>query len=271
MSNPASTAAEDNSDSEREAREDTAFNKIRQVFKAVGPIHEKQRAKGYGIHPHSALQLDRDRMPDLPVESTVDRVLFHSLDCLWGLHQLLKHEGQQHFVPYLLLRGALETAATAVWLLAPDDRTTRLERRAAIEANDAIESSKAIESAGVPDPQDTIGDRIRALEPIIQRARLDPAKCRWGGYGKVIKEIDERPGTRYSLESAWRACSGMSHGKFWAFTAVAVESDRTLIGPSEFRATFTPSYHPMAIMLDLTVATLQRADRLYDERRAAII
>jgi hypothetical protein len=271
MSNPVSTAAEGNSDSDREAREEAAFNKIRQVFKAVGPIHEKQRAEGYAIHPHSALQLDRDRMPDLPVESSVDRLLFHSLDCLWGLHQLLKHEGQQHFAPYLLLRGALETAATAVWLLAPDDRTTRLERRAAIEANDASESRMAIKSAGVSDPRDTTGDRIRALPAVIQGAGLDPEKCKWSGYGKVIKEIDERPGTRYSLESAWRASSGMAHGKFWAFTAVAVESDRTFIGPREFRATFTPSYHPMAIMLDLTVATLQRVDRLYDKRRAAII
>ncbi len=210
-------------------------------------------------------------MPQLSIESSVDRSLMHSYDCLWGLHQLIKHEGQQHFAPYVLLRGAIETAATAVWLLEPHERTTRLERRAAIEADDANESLKAIQSAGVLDPQDTTGERIRALQPIILAAGLEPANCRWKGYGAVIKAIDQNPSSRLSLEAAWRSCSGMSHGKFWAFTAVAVESQRVTVGPNEYRANFTPSYHPLAIMLDLTVATLQRADRLYDQRRAAIV
>ncbi|MFB8280484.1 hypothetical protein [Nocardia colli] len=141
-------------------------------------------------------------MPDLPVETCVDRMLHHSLDCLWGLHQLIKHEGQQHYAPYLLLRGALESTATAVWLLEPDDRKTRLEHRAAIEANDAYESSKAIESAGIPDPDGSLSGRIDALSPIIHGAKLDPVKCKWKGYSTVVKEIDERPGTRLSLETA---------------------------------------------------------------------
>lgn len=261
------TAAE----SDREARERAALDRVRELFKAVGPLHRKAKEGRYDLHPHSALQLDRDRMPDLPVESSIDRLLMHSYDCLWGMHQLLKHEGQQHFAPYVLLRGAMETAATAVWLLHPDDRTTRLERRAAVEADDAKESANAIRSAGVEDPEDTTGERIRALEPIILRAGLSPANCKWSGYGAVIKDVDQNPGSRLSLEAAWRSCSGMSHGKFWAFTAVAVESKREMLGPNEFRADFTPSFHPLAIMLGLTVATLQRADRIYDQRRAAIL
>ena len=74
-----------------------------------------------------------------------------------------------------------------------------------------------------------------------------------------------------STELAWRACSGMSHGKFWSFQMFAAESNRRDTGNGAIQADFKPSYHGLAIVLEVVVRTVHRADSLYDERRKAIL
>ncbi|NMN94821.1 hypothetical protein [Antrihabitans stalactiti] len=249
-----------------EAKEVAAFDRIDALLQAVGPIATKVKGEKYEVLPGSALQLDHDTMPELLVASSVNRSLRHSEDCLRALHQLLQ-TGLQPFVPYLLVRGALETAATAVWLLKPDASIQRLERRAAIEEDDGKELGNALRSRGIAGAEDEIESRKRGFESILTTRELDAQRCKWHGYSAVIKDIDENWGTSKSVEAAWRTCSGMSHGKFWAFTAVTAATDTQSTGSGSATATFTPSYHPLAQVLGITVAILQRADRLYDERR----
>lgn len=236
----------------------------------LGPIEHKRTNAGYPIHPHSSLALDHQRMPGLLVSHSVDRALHHSLDCLWGLDQLLKKTGPQHYAPYLLMRGALESAATAVWLLDPAERTTRLQRRVAIEVDNSNEASKAITAAGRGNENDP--DRWETgMNALLDSAGLALKDCRWKGYGAIVREIDDAPRTVKSTELIWRACSGMSHGKLWSFQMFAAESNRRDAGNGTIQADFSPSYHSLATVLDVVTRTVHRADSLYDTRRQAIL
>ncbi|WP_139000232.1 hypothetical protein [Rhodococcus zopfii] len=236
----------------------------------LGPIEHKRTTVGYPIHPHSSLALDHQRMPGLQVGHSIDRALHHSLDCLWGLDQLLKKTGPQHYAPYLLIRGALESAATAVWLLDPDDRTTRLQRRVAIAVNNEHETSKAIAAAGRKDDYDP--DRWKTgMSALLSKAGLSLKDCQWKSYSAIVRDIDDAPNTVKSIELAWRACSGMSHGKLWSFQMFAAESNRRDTGNGTIQADYTPSYHSLATVLDTVVQTVHRADALYDTRRQAIL
>lgn len=252
----------------QEAVDDAGRRTTSRLLRLLGPIEDKRTNAGYTIHPHSSLALDHERMPGLQVGHSVDRALHHSLDCLWGLDQLLKKTGPQHYAPYLLIRGALESAATAVWLLNPDERTTRLQRRVAIEVDNTKEASKAIAAAGRDDDLDSWESGMNAL---LDEAGLTLKNCQWKGYGAVVREIDDAPKTVKSTELAWRACSGMSHGKFWSFQMFAAESNRREASDGAFQADFAPSYHGLAIVLDVVVRTVHRADSLYDQRRKAIL
>ncbi|MFZ2528148.1 MAG: hypothetical protein WAX14_10915 [Rhodococcus sp. (in: high G+C Gram-positive bacteria)] len=255
---------------EQEAANEAGRRATSRLLRTLGPIENKRANAGYPIHPHSSLALDHQRMPGLLVSHSVDRALHHSLDCLWGLDQLLKETGPQHYAPYLLIRGALESAATVIWLLDPDDRTTRLQRRVAIEVNNAKEASKAIAAAGRSDDHDP--DRWESdMSALLDSAGLVLKDCQWKGYGAIVREIDAAPQTVRSTELAWRACSGMSHGKFWSLQMFAAESNRRDIGNDAIQADFTPSYHGLAIVLDAVVRTIHHADTLYDTRRKAIL
>lgn len=254
----------------QEAANEAGHLATSRLLSTLGPIEHKRTTAGYPIHPHSSLALDHQRMPGLQVGHSVDRALHHSLDCLWGLDQLLKKTGPQHYAPYLLIRGALESAATAVWLLDPDDRTTRLQRRVAIEVDNEKEAGRAITAAGRGNDHDPDlwNSRMNAL---LDNAGLALKDCKWTGYGAIVRDIDDAPNTVKSTELAWRACSGMSHGKLWSFQMFAAESNRRDAGNGTIQADYSPSYHNLATVLDVVVQTVHRADSLYDTRRQAIL
>jgi hypothetical protein len=54
---------------------------------------------------------------------------------------------------------------------------------------------------------------------------IDLATGRSGGFEKLIESIDDLPGHRESLLTAWRICSGVSHAKTWALNTVTSEVD----------------------------------------------
>lgn len=244
---------------------------VRAQLRSLERIYEKCSKGEYSVEPASALALDHERLPTLRVKDSVDRALHHSLDNVLGINQVLfAGGGLQHYAPFTMVRAALETAATAVWLLQPPNRETRLERRAAIEFNDNKESEAALRAAGVSDLTST--DRRRTLaNKVLVSSSINAKKCKWPMYSGIIQEVDPDKGTQLSAELAWRACSGMAHGKFWAFQML---TDRQNVRTSEdglMQAEFAPSWHSLAIVLGVTGVMIKMADRLYDERRTAFM
>lgn len=121
---------------------------------------------------------------------------------------------------YSLLRGALENAARAVWLLAPSARSERVLRRLRLQASNVLSSDKAARAIG-----DTMhnarNDRLARIREIAARAGLDaqlavkppPSLAAIHTAGEYISR-DE--GAALHTEALWRACSGAAHGDTWA-------------------------------------------------------
>jgi hypothetical protein len=254
------------SSTDLDALNDAGLAQTQLLLKSLSAVEDKRETGGYDIEPGSDLDLDHQRMKGLLVGHSVERSLHHSLDCLWGLNQLLVVNGPQHYAPYVLIRGALESAATAVWLLTPEDRTARLQRRVALEVDNSKEASRAMSAAGRAD-EDRTEQHKSGMNTLLRDAGLILKNCQWKGYSAVVREIDTAPASRQSVELAWRACSGMSHGKLWSFQVFAAESNRRITDDGSLQAEFSPSYHGLASVLDVAVQTVHRADVLFDERR----
>lgn len=251
--------------------EDAAYASIVANLRAAGLVHRKLEQNSYAIEPGSDIAADHLRLPDLRLVDSVNRSLHHSLDNLWALNVLLQKDGPQHFAPYTLVRAALETAATAVWLLEPNSPEERITRRIHLEIDDAAEAKKVANAAG-RDGDVEWHRRRNDLRDVLERAGLPlPAENRRLTYVSIVQDIDEAAGTPLSTEVAWRICSGMAHGKLYAFQALAIEASRRQIDDGLIEADYTPSWHNLAVVLGITVKTLRRADLLYELRRVSLL
>ncbi|KSZ59437.1 hypothetical protein Z045_08995 [Rhodococcus pyridinivorans KG-16] len=253
----------------RREAEDIAFKLATAHLRFAGILHNRLEQDTYTIEPGSDLAADHHRLPDLRLVDSVNRSLYHSFDNLWALNVLLQSDGPQHFAPYTLIRAALETSATAVWLLAPDRQEERLTRRIRLEIDDASEAKKVANAAG-RDGNSEWKRRKSDLDSALERAGLPrPADDRLT-YVTIVKDIDEAPGTQLSTEVAWRVCSGMTHGKLYAFQALATEENKRLTEDGLIEADYTPSWHSLAVVLETTVRNLHRAHQLYELRRTPV-
>ncbi|MCW2093428.1 UNVERIFIED_ORG: hypothetical protein M2328_006781 [Rhodococcus erythropolis] len=250
-------------------REAAAIAHIEGLWSVVAPISQKVADHSYIIAPSSALQLDHDNLPTLQVATSVDRALNHGLHHMKGLQRLLQSGDLPQYVPYTLVRSAIESAAAAVWLL-DDNATTRMQRRMALELDEVNEAHKAAQAAGVGH-QDIADQRKQQAFNALALAGLKKDDCQWRGYSAVIRAVDPYKNSTKSLELAWRACSGMAHGKFWAVPLMTPQTNTISLNSTTKRATFTPSLHTLAIVLDRAVDMLLRADGLYETRRAPMV
>lgn len=251
------------------SREAAAIARIEALLAAVAPVSRKLANHRYPIEADSALQLDHETLPALPVATSLNRALDHSLHHLKDLQRLLRLGDLPQYVPYTLVRCAIESSATAVWLL-DDNAITRMQRRVAVEFDDANEANKAAKAAGVAH-QDIANQRKQKITDALALAGLKKDDCQWRGYTQVICAVDQHEKSAKSLELAWRACSGMAHGKFWAIQMMTPRTNTIQLNSTTMRATFPPSFHTLAIVLDKAVDTLLRADNLYDTRRAPMV
>ncbi len=99
---------------------------FRRMNAAAAVLHNIESHDPYPVEPASDLAGDRDQVPDLWVDTLATRRLKVAVDYLAGIRDLV-NTGTHFHAPYALLRAVLESSATAVWLLDPEERKTRLE------------------------------------------------------------------------------------------------------------------------------------------------
>ena len=122
--------------------------------------------------------------------------------------------------PYTLCRAASENAAAALWLLAPDDRETRVLRCLWLWLDDSKDAAAVSEVTGQP-LRVSLPERRERFAAIGLAAGLSPkqvlgARANWT---TVVKAADEHLGSRHDLEMTWRMCSGFMHARPWASLA----------------------------------------------------
>jgi hypothetical protein len=169
---------------------------------------------------------------------------------------------------YTLVRGALENAARAVWLLAPDVRPERILRRLRLQADNIINSDRAASAMGSSMPK-TRADRLDRVRQIAARAGVNADQAvRRPKPSEIVRVAGHYIGgddAAGHIETLWRACSGAAHGDVWAGLSL---HDRDIVATTDNVATtrFTVATHLFTTFLTETFAVIDVAHSLFDYR-----
>ncbi|WP_446666609.1 hypothetical protein [Flexivirga sp. B27] len=164
----------------------------------------------------SALAGDETACAAYPVSHAASLCLTAAVDHLHAAKVLVADAGFHHLAASsTLARGVIENAATGYWMLMPrrrDERVTRALRWYLRNAHDQEEAAKGIADAGGA----TEAEVRKKIREASDRRGLDWAEVTSRLYAtSIIREVEEE--TRLPLLFLWRVCSGLAHGRPWAY------------------------------------------------------
>jgi hypothetical protein len=122
----------------------------------------------------------------------------------------------QIYGPFALVRGGLENASRAVWMLEPDDRDERILRRLRLDWDEWSELEKVRKAMGAP-PTRTSDEHFRKLTAVIQSTAFDPGaiKSLDATYTTIVKAAGQHLDTGSSRQLViWKGCSAIAHGDY---------------------------------------------------------
>jgi HAMP domain-containing protein len=168
---------------------------------------------------------------------------------------------------YSLLRGAVENAATAIWLLAPTSRAERLTRRVRLGLADARHADDVLRLMGRT--ADRVAQALVDLAPIAAKANFVlPAK----GGSLPASEVVGEAGASFDLGAedallVWRACSGIAHGDTWALSSLPTHEVLNDPSAAVLNTRVTLDISQLAGWTRRAVRMIEEAQRLYAVRR----
>lgn len=175
------------------------------------------------VHPGSELSVDDARTDPFHVSHAAWVALTTAVDHLQALRSTLIREESPSAVSAVLhthaqcslVRGVIENGARAVWLLGPDFRPLRIERRLALQVKDVKSSTKMHERMGATPPRpQTV--RLAELEHLALAAGTPADKVKEAlaspQYTDIVREAGEHSGLGAAAEVIWSACSSLAHG-----------------------------------------------------------
>jgi len=204
------------------------------VFGLVDDWFVRSQQKQASPVPGSSLAGDDKATDRYPVSAAAASVLISAVNHIHAVRTLIVEAKKVHpNAPLTLLRGALENAATAVWLLAPTSRDTRVLRRLRLEYANAWNSEQARLLAKATGGR-TLVERRQRLQDMARNRGLTPDQVSQVaatavGFRTIVREaaIDVPGRDPEFTEFVWMVCSGIAHAQIWASIAA---SDRTIIG-----------------------------------------
>lgn len=179
----------------------------------------------------SVLWIDDRFTRPYQLSHAVNYLLLTAVDHLHCLKKVMQDAASQHiFAPFTLIRSAIETACTALWLLNPKDRATRMTRSLRLESNNIMMLGRAYETMGA-DAKGTTDRRLNHLQDAMRRSKVEKDVV-LGGYPAVqtiIRTASKEAGLSPWIFGAWQLSSGSAHGKTWAgsHTSTFVENEHT--------------------------------------------
>lgn len=221
------------------------------VFGLVDDWFVRSQQEQASPAPGSSLAGDDKASDPYPVSAAATSVLISAVNHIHAVRTLIVEAKKVHpNAPLTLLRGALENAATAVWLLAPKSRDTRVLRRLRLEYANAWNQEQARILTQAPGGR-SLDERRQRLQDMARTRGLSPDQvsqvaARVVGFRAIVREAaTDVPGRDPELaEFIWMVCSGIAHAQTWATIAA---SDLTRIGQasptvSEVRLTTNDQY-----------------------------
>lgn len=225
-----------------------------------GP-HERPRER-------SAMRRDDKETRPYELSQAAWHSLSHAVDHLHCLRTLLKDAHLMHmYAPYSLARAALENASTAVWLLAPDDRSERILRRLRFAALDIRGGEAAKKLIGATGPKSE-AERLAEVRAIAQRRGLnESAAVNHVSYAEIVKAAgDTMPGGNKPFLLTWKMCSAIAHGDFWATLNVVSRMELPGAPAGLAHLKITANVDTLFFAVFFAVEMTDAGWHLYDER-----
>lgn len=240
----------------------------------LGDPRAELPAFGLGdVEVGSSLEKDDRPMQGYLVSHVVRQAIGAAVDHAITLRDVCASGAITNAAPWTLLRGVLEPAALAVWVMAPDKRSHRQERALRVWHTDMHERATWESKTGGRPPRSTARsglDRAAAIRSIGEHAGLRPTQIATRlNYADVVGDSAAHIGRRREAgEALWRECSGFAHGRTWPLltrsTPAAVNKTRDGF---ELALTFAEEHHREAAAL--TTALLESALDTFAQRAVA--
>lgn len=221
------------------------------------------------VHPGSAMAADDVRTNPYHLSHAARSLLGSAIDHLHAIANLIDQARVMHpWAHFTLARGTLEIASIAVWLLAPDSSDERVLRRLRLAVKDSNDGYVVSDELGGKRNR-TKQEQHERFKEIAAAARLDPAAIDKRLTSTEMVKAAEAATSRAHALAAWRAGSGIAHGRTWANMSLlereVVERDDEA-GIGTFKLTTNTRY--LTWVIDAGFKVTKRAAHLYLERAA---
>lgn len=202
------------------------------------------------------------------VSGTALRALSTATDHLDALKTLIVDAGTLHlYAPFTLIRGAIETASAAVWVLAPTTRAERVKRSLQLGVRDAIDGNTVAEEACVPIPR-PLADRREQVDNIARALGVaTPVKAATST--EIVRGAQEVVDTSMNVLTAWRVCSGFAHGRTWATVSVLEREEFESHTPGDVLLKLTSSVDRVMWAAWAAADTIDKGVELYRSRSSS--
>ena len=168
-----------------------------------------------------------------------------------------------------LLRGALENASLAIWLLESDDQATRVLRRLQQERSEVKALEKMQTLMGSGSGRITTQERMEKLSSLAHSAGADPAKIKQGqpGYQDIVEAAGAHvPSGPQTAAVVWKACSAIAHGEFRALPNYLTTEVLSQAAPGVGLHRVTANVQLTVVGTQIAIATTKAAFALYSRR-----
>lgn len=236
------------------------------------------------VRPGSELAADDRKSKPYQVSHAAHHALMAAVDhlhCLRssmagqrsGNRQMLTFHQQAQFA---LVRGGLENACRAVWMLAPQRRNERIRRRLALYMSELSAKAALVrDMGGNVSEVDARREEIRQMA--VDRGLVeDPGQVKkelhFPGYGEVVFEAGRvAAGDGSQARAIWRGCSALAHGDTWG-TLAFLEREIEASTPEVYTARVTCSVDHLYSMALVAESMMRLGFGYFDKRgkRAAV-
>ncbi len=192
-----------------------------------------------------------------------------ALDHLHALRALLVDAEALHMsAPFSLMRSAIESASQALWLLTPDDRQVRVQRRLQMAAENAREQSQAVRILN-PEASGRLQQRLERFAGLGEAAGVPRERV----LGKVpslvtmVRAASDLVAHDLPLEFLWRLGSGYAHGNAWAPLLAGVQEQLPSSQEAVAHLSVTADAETLLLFMGAAVLALDKAQKLHDRHR----
>ncbi|ROP40709.1 hypothetical protein [Saccharothrix texasensis] len=225
--------------------------------------------EGFNIQPGSPLAVDDSLSSPYQVSFAARACLTTAIDHLHAACALVLKTGFLHVAaPATVVRGVLECASTALWMLAPAASEERITRGLRWYIKDVSDGDKAATEIGisVPTPLQKRKDKIKA----VADARGLPFDTIKRGYSstEAVTAAKTHLDSQHPLDVLfyWRLCSGFAHGRAWPMLGFAEVLEKLPTADPTVSMTKTENTYERVLALTMTAAlTTKSAVVLYDK------